>query len=320
MLNPTLFIGPMSKEIVDSVIDYSNNNFTLGLIPSRRQVDYISGYVNNWNTETFCNYVREKSTNTLLVRDHGGPNQGHVLDNGVESFLIDCQHFDIIHVDPFKRFKSIIDASNETSRFIKMGLQVNSNILFEIGTEESIKPLPPDKLRLFLDKLYLQLTADEIKSIKYCVIQSGTSLRENKNIGFYKKDFLKKSIKILKEYDLISKEHNGDYLPSELIKEKFLLGLDTINIAPEFGKIQTQIYWNHMNNKEKSIFYQICLESGRWKKWVDEDFDPYLDIESLVSICGHYVFSEPRFLEIKPTGLENEINTTIHQRISEILL
>ena len=72
-MNPKLFIGPMSKEIVDAVIDYPA---PLGLIPSRRQVDHESGYVNRWVTETFCNYVRSKTDKVLLVRDHGGPNQG----------------------------------------------------------------------------------------------------------------------------------------------------------------------------------------------------------------------------------------------------
>ena len=40
MITPRLFIGPMSKEIVDSVINYANTNDTpLGLIPSRRLID-----------------------------------------------------------------------------------------------------------------------------------------------------------------------------------------------------------------------------------------------------------------------------------------
>lgn len=321
MLNPTLFIGPMSKEIVDSVIDYSENNqVPLGLIPSRRQVDYEGGYVNFWSTETFCNYVRERTKNILLVRDHGGPNQGYFSDNGVESFLIDCQNFDVIHIDPFKRFKAIKDSANETVKFIKMGLQINPNIKFEIGTEEAIKSLPPDKLKIFLDKVYSLLSDVEKKSICYSVIQSGTALRENKNIGFYKKDWLKKSVEIVNEYGLINKEHNGDYLPSELIKEKFSFGLNTINIAPEFGKIQTQIYWKNMSERDKLIFYKICLKSERWKKWVDEDFDPESNIELLVNICGHYIFSDKNFQQIKPNNLEQEINTSIHKRISEILL
>jgi hypothetical protein len=109
----------MSKEIVDAVIDYPA---PLGLIPSRRQVDHESGYVNGWVTETFCNYVRSKTNKVLLVRDHGGPNQGYKVDNGIESFLIDCQNFDMIHIDPFKRFKAIKDAVNETLKFIRIDL------------------------------------------------------------------------------------------------------------------------------------------------------------------------------------------------------
>ena len=45
-----LFIGPVSKNVVKSVIKYcNNNNKKIGLIPSRRQIDYNSGYV-GWKT------------------------------------------------------------------------------------------------------------------------------------------------------------------------------------------------------------------------------------------------------------------------------
>ena len=49
------FIGPMSENVVDSVIQFSKDtNSKVGLIPSRRQIDYSGGYVNNWKTEKFC--------------------------------------------------------------------------------------------------------------------------------------------------------------------------------------------------------------------------------------------------------------------------
>ena len=47
------FIGPMSKNVVDAVIEFDGN---FGFIPSRRQVDYNDGYVNNWTTEKFFKY------------------------------------------------------------------------------------------------------------------------------------------------------------------------------------------------------------------------------------------------------------------------
>ena len=39
MKYPRLFVGPMSKEIVDIVIEYSLEKNVLGLIPSRRQIE-----------------------------------------------------------------------------------------------------------------------------------------------------------------------------------------------------------------------------------------------------------------------------------------
>ena len=46
------FIGPMSKNVVDAVINFNSD---IGLIPSRRQVDYGGGYVRyfiSWATNT----------------------------------------------------------------------------------------------------------------------------------------------------------------------------------------------------------------------------------------------------------------------------
>ena len=98
-----LFIGPMSKNIVDSSIDFCNEfNVKLGFIPSRRQIDFDSGYVNNWTTRTFTEYVRSKTDKIVLERDHGGPEQGQDLDDGNASFFQDANHFNIIHVDVWK--------------------------------------------------------------------------------------------------------------------------------------------------------------------------------------------------------------------------
>ena len=55
------FIGPMSKNVVDAVINFDSD---IGLIPSRRQVDYDGGYVNNWTTKEFSKY----SKNIILKR------------------------------------------------------------------------------------------------------------------------------------------------------------------------------------------------------------------------------------------------------------
>ena len=81
------FICPMSKNIVDSVIEL--NSSYLCLLPTRRQIYFNGGYVNSWTTKDFSNYVKSKNQNIILERDHSGANQGTNEDNGNYSHIID---------------------------------------------------------------------------------------------------------------------------------------------------------------------------------------------------------------------------------------
>ena len=163
--------------------------------------------------------------------------------------------------------------------------------------------------------LYNSLPTKIFKQIKYLVIQSGTSLKETTNTGEYDKGRLLSMINVAKHWGLISKEHNGDYIPSTLIKEKMSLGLDSINIAPEFGLIETQTYLD--NNINVNKFWEICYKSKRWEKWVNSDFDPLTQKEDLIRICGHYVLSNPEFLKIKP-DIDTQIKTNIKKKLYEL--
>ena len=62
-------------------------------------------------------------------------------------------------------------------------------------------------------------------------------------------------------------------------------------------------------------YYQICYDSKRWVKWVDENFIPENNKKELIKICGHYVFSDDKFLDIKP-NIDNKIIETIKDKLS----
>jgi len=323
---PKIFIGPMSKNIVDSIIEYSNkNNTPIGLIPSRRQVEFNGGYVNNWTTKDFCSYVKEKSNNILLVRDHCGPLQGYLEDDGMESFDDDCKYFDIIHIDVWKKYKKYEDGLNATIDFINRGFKNYPNLYYEVGTEEAIRPFTVEELDRLLTDLKTQLEPEVFSKIKYCVIQSGTALKGNTNIGSYNNQKLKDMVAMVAKHNLISKEHNGDYLTNELLCDKFKNGLDSINIAPEFGQIETKVILNEILESNNQIlfdeFYKICFESNRWVKWVDNDFKPEENKKEIINICGHYVFSNPDFLKLKENLSKNidlKIKNNLYLRIEEI--
>ena len=129
---------------------------------------------------------------------------------------------------------------------IEFCYNLNPDIQYEIGTEEAIRRFEPEELEMLVNDLHVKLDEKVFNQIKYLVIQSGTSLQENTNTGEYNKDRLLSMVEVAKSWGLLSKEHNGDYIPSDLIKEKMSLGLDSINIAPEFGLIETQTYIKKM--------------------------------------------------------------------------
>jgi hypothetical protein len=317
------FIGPMSKNVVDTIIEFCNETHnTIGLIPSRRQIEEDGGYVNDWTTQNFSNYVTRKSNFIILQRDHSGPGQGQFDDNGISSLIGDCKYLNMIHIDPWKKYPDYEKGLEWTIDMIKLCGALNSNLEFEIGTEEAIRRFESDELDKLVQDLKLSLTPRLFKKIKYLVIQSGTSLKGTNQTGHYDSQRLLDMIAVAKKHDLLSKEHNGDYIPVSVIKEKFDLGLDSINIAPEFGLIETQTYLD--NIKEDSIldkFFNICYESKKWIKWVNEDFDPFTNKIDLIKICGHYVLSNPQFLsEIKSQfpNIDKQIKFKIKNKLNEL--
>ena len=209
MSNIKFYIGPMSKNVVDAVIEFTEETGNkIGFIPSRRQVEYNGGYVNNWTTEEFSKYVNGR---VPIERDHGGVGQGYVEDDGYKSFRHDAKNLDIIHIDPWKVYPKYEDGLQSTIESIKKIYNINPEVLFEVGTEEAIRYFTPDDLERLLKDLS---EFDFFDNIKYAVVQSGVGLDLGKrvNTGNFDLDRLKDFIRVCKRWGKLSKEHNGDYL------------------------------------------------------------------------------------------------------------
>ena len=174
------FIGPMSKNVVDSIIEFNKiRNENVGIIPSRRQVEFNGGYSNNWTTRG----LREYAPSLIIKRDHSGPHQGNIEDDGYKSLREDCNYMDIIHIDPWKKYPSYKDGLKWTIEMIEYCFKENSKIKFEVGTEQSIRRFEAHELDNLMIDLEKKLSPAIFDNIQYLVIQSGTSLKENENTG-----------------------------------------------------------------------------------------------------------------------------------------
>ena len=299
----------MSRNIVDAVIDIGN---IFGFIPSRRQIDYDGGYVNNWTTKTFTKYVNGQ---IIIERDHAGAGQGYIDDDGYESLKTDCKNVEIIHIDPWKKYPKYREGLKACISNLEFCYYTNRNIKFEVGTEAAIKEFDPASLHTFLSDLESRLSPEIFEAIEYVSIQSGVGLNlgQRINTGTFSPTIMEQMITTCKSFGKKSKEHNGDYLLNSEYKARFDLGLDAINIAPEFGQLETLCYLDEMGNDIEE-YYQICYRSGRWKKWVNKHFIPENNKKELIKICGHYVFSDDKFLLIKP-NIDDKINRVIKNKL-----
>ena len=338
-MNPRIFIGPMSKNVVDAAIACANKRqMPLGLIPSRRQVDYNSGYVNHWTTDTFSKYVKSQSKFILLERDHGGPSQGAKQDPGYDSFCVDCNYLDVVHIDPWKEADSHTWGTDLTKEYLEFCYRQNPRLRFEVGTEQAIYEYSADQLEWMLARLQHELPYI-FDNVIYAVIQSGTAIQGTQNVGTYSEQRLKDMIAVCQKYGLKSKEHNGDYLNISDIKNKFDLGLDAINIAPEFGVTETDILLEHIeksgNDKLLLQFYDLCFASGKWKKWMPVNYLPKRrwgvgtstsdEIKKIIRVSGHYVFSDQQFrfiikkLQKQYPSIQEEIKNRLMMKINALL-
>ena len=321
--------GPMSKNCIDASIELSNElSIPQILIASRRQIDsseFGGGYVENFDTHSFANYVRsKKSDNIFIARDHGGPWQSLVEQNSnlnindsmrsaKKSFETDIlSGFDFIHIDPS------IPIQNENltieqilSRLFELygytyecAKQNNRNIEFELGTEEQNGYAQDlEKFEYFLNEVQKFCIKNKVTKPTFVVAQTGTKVMEMQNIGIFgsnlnesKKislNILFKTLEICNKFDVLLKEHNTDYLSDEALALRPIIGIHASNVAPEFGVIETKalLYILKMfgYDEEFNFFIQTALNSNKWKKWMLKN-SKATDIDKAIS-CGHYIFA-----------------------------
>lgn len=308
------YLGPMTKNVVDSVISFNNSNNYFGFIPSRRQIECKelgSGYVNGWSTHEFVNHAN----NTVILRDHAGPLQGLAEDDGLLSLSKDIDAgIKFLHIDPWKSVESINEAIEKTASLIMHASSIKE-CFFEIGTEEAIFKYTPAELNNFIIGVRSRI-GNLFEKVIYCVVQSGTSVKALSNIGSFNKAVSSEMCDICHGFNLKAKEHNSDYLSIEDINKRINSGVDSLNIAPELGVIETNVILKRLENNDnlKSMFHEICYKSGKWKKWVDKT----PDMHTISKISGHYTFNTLDFKNLKTklgADLDEEIKFEINKKL-----
>jgi hypothetical protein len=333
-----LGVGVMSKNCVDASIELAEQyKIPLMLIASRRQIDsdqFGGGYVENWTTKQFADYVIEKDTNQniILARDHGGPWQNELeknqymnledaMQSAKDSFRADIDAgFHMLHIDPSIDIHSQPNIDQVLERVYELydfcwsyAQQNNQDIIFEIGTEEqSGSNNTQEELEYTLDNMSKFCKVNKMPFPSFVVIQAGTRVMETRNVGSFDSPIrvvnelppeiqIPRMISICRKYGIFMKEHNTDYLSTESLNWQPRLGIHAANIAPEFGVTETKAFIDilEMNGHKDLLneFLQISYNSRKWKKWMLKDTDAN-DVDRSI-ISGHYVLSSDECAALK---------------------
>ena len=333
-----LGVGPMSKNCIDATIELANEYCTpLMLIASRRQIDseqFGGGYVENWTTEQFADYVRYKDTqkNIILARDHGGPWQNELeisnklnltdaMQSAKESYRTDIDAgFQILHIDPSvdihanPNIDQVLERVYELYEFCwTYSQQKKKDVIFEIGTEEQNgSNNTQEELKYTLECMRKFCKSNKLPYPSFIVIQAGTRVMEMRNVGSFDSPIrvanelppeiqIPRMINICNHYKIFMKEHNADYLSTDSLKWQPRLGIHAANIAPEFGVAESKAFIDLMENSHQNIlleeFLRISYDSKKWEKWMINATSASDKDKAIIS--GHYIFSTAECLELK---------------------
>ena len=331
MINNTfLGLGPMSAEVINSLNFFSKKyKKKIMLICSRNQVEsgkLGGGYVNNFSTSDFANFVKKKKNNLLIMsRDHCGPfkrdgkkksSLKQEVDNCKISLLDDIiNDFKILHIDTSECGKPKYEIAHELITFCnEAAKKYDKKIFFEFGAEDhgvltNFKKFTNDA------KFF-----SNYQNKQFIVCQTGSLIKSTFQVGQFDIDSVKIMKKIAEENGLLLKEHNRDYLNFEQIELRKEYGINAINIAPELGVIQSNLTYNISKklklDKEIKEFQKLVLKKEKWKKW------NYNNENNLIKFfsAGHYHFSTKIYKDLikkinKKVNFQKKLDKSIENNL-----
>lgn len=304
-----LCIGAVSKNVVHAAIEVAYDlSVPIDIIASRRQVDTDGGYVEGWTQYDLVNFVKERDAGDRIrvCRDHGGPNQG-TMQCGARSDALDSFSHDIragfqqLHIDVSAAFKSSRRATDEIAWYVDTLSKAGAR--FEIGAEQQTGRWQSSarSARRMLEYLYEQ---ELLKFVDFVVVQTGAQVVELRNMLTVHDAHdrgVDAAVDLCNEFGIGLKEHNGDYLTAQQLRYRKHTRVAGVNIAPEYGVVETcgLLYECKARNRNDiaNEFLGIAYRSQKWKKWMAPASTASTLDRSV--IAGHYVFSDPRVVELK---------------------
>ncbi|MDQ3083257.1 MAG: hypothetical protein M3Q77_00395, partial [Thermoproteota archaeon] len=197
---------------------------------------------------------------------------------------------------------------------------------YEVSLEETVSNTDRiDEFISFVQILSNELAAKNLPQPIFITGNTGTQTRMDRNIGLFDKKIVNKLTGIAIEHNMLLKEHNADYLSTDLLQIHPMLDIKMANVGPEFARVGTDALMRLALEEKKLIstfnnslspsnidlvLFNAVKVSDKWKKWLidheqisnfeDKDFR-----EMVLKVNGHYFFSRSDMIEARKKLFEN---------------
>jgi hypothetical protein len=359
-----LGIGVVSRNVVDVTVAVAKRHrVKLMLVASRRQIDTArlgGGYVCGWTAADLAEHVSRRGGSewVLLARDHGGPwqhtsevegsyDETTAMRSAMESYREDIDAgFSIIHIDPSTSLEGEPPEDVILERLLRLyddchayAQAVGCDVAFEVGAEEQVQVHSSiQRPRRMLELLREHCGRAGQPMPLFAVVQTGTKVMERRNVGSldapYRIEgqlpaeiFIPQVLSMLREFGVRLKQHNTDYLSQEVLGWHPRLGIDSANIAPEYGVEETlgliELLEGTGCRDLCERFLELSYSTGKWQKWMVPG-SLATDREKAIW-SGHYVFSDPAFEAIKAEAndrlskAEIDVDDVLRARLDRVI-
>jgi hypothetical protein len=196
---------------------------------------------------------------------------------------------------------------------------------YEIGAEDIQGGITsPADFTAFLDRVCGDLAKAGLPMPTCIVGQTGTLTRLDRNIGRFDREQTSRLAAAAARFGVGLKEHNGDYLSAASCRLHPDLGVTGMNVAPEFGLVETDALLALGALEEKlaregwlteaelsglpARLRELTFARSPWDKWLTPELKkrPRAELEGdeavrlLISrVCGHYAFADPGVREAR---------------------
>ena len=190
---------------------------------------------------------------------------------------------------------------------------MNPNIKLEFGSEDNTGIDVASSLgRLEPQLEFLQQYRD---NVVFFVTQTG-SLTKDTQTGAFDLERNKQVGEQIRTAGFLFKEHNADYFSLEDIEQRRLAGIDSLNIAPQLGKLQTDTLKEFAPDDLWAKFSNYVYAQNCWQRWVEPGV---VDLDIAVSVSGHYCFNSQEYYDIIDAIDHDEFREVLAKRLTDLL-